>query len=179
MIQMTKIPVNLNRIIRSKMRRAYCRWAISKKRRTADMWTAFEKEFISFMRRAVLSKTANLHYSVENNSRILHNEETGLTIIIKGTSIRVHDADSIISFGVPNELSYYLDAIFDRANMRKVNHIEESSNDLMINSLREIQFGTNSQNVDFAKPGPKIKRVAAVRRDRPLIIEEIFQGANH
>ena len=176
---MTRIPLNLNRLIKSKMRRAYCKWAISKKRRTSALWTDFEKEFISFMRRAVLSKTATLHYSVENSARILNNEATDLTIIIKGNSIRVHDASSIISFGVPTELSYYLDAIFDRANIRIVNRIEESSNDLMISSLRELQFGTNKQVVDFAKPGPKIKKVAAVRRDRPLIIEEIFQGANH
>jgi hypothetical protein len=160
------------------MRRAYCKWAISKKKKTVEQWTEFERAFISFMRRAVLSKTASLHYSVENNARILHNRTTGLTVIIKGNSIRVHDETNIISFGVPSELGYYLDAIFDRANIRTVKRIEDSSSDMMLNSLREIQFGTDKQRVNFTKPGPKINKMAAVRRERPIKLEEIFQGAN-
>lgn len=180
---MNKFPFNLQKIVKSKVKRAYCRWAISKKKRVSSEWTDFEKQFATFMKRAVLSKTANLYYSIESGARILHNTETDLTIIIRGNSIRVHDDATIIAFNSPSDLGIYLDAIFDRANSLRAQKIEDLSKELMVNSLKEIQFGSDRKAVDFSKPEAKLKKVATILRKKPIPIpdrqyEDFLQGAN-
>jgi hypothetical protein len=174
-----KTNFSIKRIIASKIRRVYCKLAISKKNRKSAEWSEFEKKFIMMLKRAVLSKDATLYLSWTDHARVVNNPTNRLTIVLRGNSVKVHDEKSFISFTVPLDVQDNLAYIFDRAAENKSRQIQESVDNMMMAQLREVELGIDRRNVDFSKAETRIKRFSSRRIPITNISKEYLQGANH
>lgn len=173
-----KFPLNIKRIVRNKIKRAYCKWAISKKKKVAAEWTPFEKKFALLFKRAIITKDSTLYYSWETNSRLVHNKKNKLTIIIRSNSVKLHDDKTLISFFVGSNLQLYLDAIFDQAASTRAKAIETQADNFMLENLNTIELGLDRRKLDIDERDVMVSKF--VTRRRPAIIEkDILQGANH
>lgn len=138
---MSSFTLNLNKAIRSKIRRAYCIWAISKKKKASDELTDFEKSFVVLFKRIVLLKTTNLQYAGPNNARIAHNLDKDLIFILQGSSVKVNSPNSTIHLVVDQETQSYLNTIFDRASAGRARKLEEAASRMSMSALKSIESG--------------------------------------
>ena len=176
---MNKFQFAITRVIKSKIRRFYAKRAISKKKKTSSEWTDFERKFAMLMKRTVLQRETELICSWESSTRTIHNQITGLTIILNGHTVKVNDDRTVIVFAVDVDLRDYLNSIFDKATIARSLKLNETVNDLMLKNLKEIELNADRKyKIDFSHLTKPIKKFAATRRVPLDLTKEILEGAN-
>jgi len=120
--------------------RAYYRWEISKKKKSYEELTQFEKKFIMVLKRICLLQSSEFNYSyTEGAGRIVSNLEAGITIQIKGNEIRFIDSDMLTVFFVREDLARYFSAIFDRATELRTKRQEDEILNVQLNHIRSVE----------------------------------------
>ena len=162
-----------------RIRRAYCKWALAKKKKSLNELTPFEKKLIMVLKRVCLLPDSEFNYGfTESVGRIVTNEESGVTIQIKGNEVRFIDSDMITVFFATPEVSSYLTSIFDRSTELRAKRREDEILSLQLNHLRQVEL--TLMETPKKRPRPiKLKQKTRPTRPRETALseEEILQIA--
>jgi hypothetical protein len=124
----------------NKIKRTYCKWALSKKRRRLDSLTSFEKKFLMVLRRVCLLPDSEFDYGYRTDiGRIVSNTRVGVTIQVRGNEVKFFDSEMITVFFTTAETAEYIVSIFDRATDRRANRKAAVVSEMQFEHLRKIE----------------------------------------
>ncbi len=137
---MTRLSNLIFAYFRSSIKRTYCKWALSKKRRRLNALTPFEKKFLMVLRRVCLLPDSEFDYGYRTDiGRIVSNATIGVTIQIRGNEIKFFDSEMSTVFFTTAETSEHIISIFDRATDRRANKKAAVVSEMQFEHLRKIE----------------------------------------
>ncbi len=158
--------------IEKRVRRAYCKWALSKKKKSLGELTLFEKKLTMVLKRVCLLPDSEFHYGfTEHVGRIVTNAEANVTIQIKGNEIRFIDSDMITVFFAMPEVSMYLNSIFDRATELRAKKREDEIINIQMDHLRQVELTLIESPKKTSKP-ITLRQKTRPAKPRETILQE-------
>jgi hypothetical protein len=135
-----KTSTKVIKFFNQKIRRAYCKWALSKKQKSFSELTPFEKKFIMVLKRVCLLPNSDFNYGFTNyTGRLVTNRDAGVTIQIKGNQISFLDEETLTVFYSMPEITAYFTAIFDRATELRAKRQDDEIFALQMNRLTKVE----------------------------------------
>jgi hypothetical protein len=124
----------------NKIKRTYCKFVLSKKKKQLDALTPFEKKFLMVLRRVCLLQDSEFNYGYHADvGRIVSNARVGVTIQIKGNEVKFFDSDMITIFFATAQLAEHIISIFDRATDRRAYKQAEKIDEMQLDHLKKIE----------------------------------------
>ena len=152
------IHYKIQTIVQTRIKRAYCRWALSKKKKKLEALTQFEKKFISVLKRICLMPDSEFNYSYrEDAGRIVSNASSNVTIQIKGAEIKFFDSEMITVFFTTPDVADYVSSIFDRATDIRAARKSESVYQLQLSHIRKVEGTLMTHNRPSRESGPPLR----------------------
>lgn len=152
------IHYKIQQSLRNRVKRAYCKWALGKKRKKLDALNQFEKKFIMVLKRICLMADSEFNYSYrESAGRIVSNTSSNITIQIRGNEIKFFDSEMITVFFTTPEIADYICSIFDRATDIRAAKKSESVYQMQLSHIRKVEGTLMTRHRPQTGNGPRIK----------------------
>jgi len=141
------IHYKIQRILQNRIKRAYCKWALNRKRKKLDTLNQFEKTFITVLKRICLMDDSEFNYSYrESASRIVSNTSSNVIIQIRGNEIKFVDSDTITVFFANPEVANYICSIFDKAADIRAAKKSDSIYQMQLYHIRKVEGALITRN---------------------------------
>ena len=178
-----EIQSKIVKFVNRRIRRTYCKWALSKKKKSFNELTQFEKKFTMVLKRVCLLPTSEFNYGfTENVGRIVTNQEAGVTIQLKGTEVRFIDSDMLTVFFASTETATYFTSIFDRATELRAKRREDEILNIQMNHIRQVEqilMETPKRKIKPIEIRPKMirrRKVEDLEMDQADILKIVTGG---
>lgn len=149
---------NIGKKISAKFRMSYRRWALRRKKNS--MFRAkndHESSLISIFRKTVCSPETVLHNTY--SSRIAHNAESGVTILLEYERLTVQDDQHTVVFNIHRDLEEDFRILFDRICNVRGAKIEKSIKESVLHTMKSIELGIETRR-QSKKPSPIMEEFA-------------------
>lgn len=135
---------NIGKKIGAKFRMTYRRWALRRKKSTTfKARTAQENSLISIFRKTVCSPETDLHMTF--SSRIAHNEQTNVTILLEYERLTVQDDQHTVVFNINRDLEEDFRTLFDRISNIRGSKIERAVKESVLHTMKSIEMGIETR----------------------------------